>query len=238
MAFDGDMLYAGTDSGRVFRTSPGAPDWTPIGGGLPRRPVHALGAAGPVLLAGLDSGLYRSESGATWSRSDNGLEGKGVFALVVRGEWIFAAGDAGVHRSGDGGRTWTPVNDGMAGLAVSSLAMHQGFLHAGTFSSGVWRRPLQELSAAAGPERPLLREAAAGRILLQPGGWAGFHLRRAGPVGLSLFEPTGRRTADLFRDFLPAGRHRVRLPRVLDGPVILRLDSPDGVSSLLIHPVE
>jgi hypothetical protein len=58
-------------------------------------------------------------------------------------------GPAGVHVSIDGGKTWMVVNDGLPVTNISSLAVRDGYVFAGTYIAGLYRRPLAELVAAA-----------------------------------------------------------------------------------------
>lgn len=61
---DVDYLYAGSKSNRVYRSADGGRTWTCFTSGLEDgnkvRPVQALAAAGGVIVAGTDDGVYRS----------------------------------------------------------------------------------------------------------------------------------------------------------------------------------
>ncbi len=51
--------------------------------------------------------------------------------------------------STDNGSSWNAINAGLTDLDVLSLAVKGDTLFAGTFSSGVWKRPLSEIITSA-----------------------------------------------------------------------------------------
>lgn len=74
-----------------------------------------------------------------------------------------------------------------------------------------------------------------------PGTEVRFSLRRAGWVELELFDVAGRRVADLLRDWLPEGEHRIDWSertlhggRVSPGVYLLRLATSSGSQSARI----
>jgi hypothetical protein len=56
---------------------------------------------------------------------------------------------AGIHISIDRGRTWIKVNDGLPVTSIKTLALRDGYVFAGTYIAGLFRRPMSELVAAA-----------------------------------------------------------------------------------------
>ncbi|HTY12445.1 MAG TPA: hypothetical protein VMF88_15385 [Bacteroidota bacterium] len=60
--------------------------------------------------------------------------------LVTSGTNLFAGNHpSGVFRSSDGGSSWTPVDSGLNGIGVTSLAVSGADLFAGTASMGIFR---------------------------------------------------------------------------------------------------
>jgi hypothetical protein len=72
-----------------------------------------------------------------------------VHALAVSGESLFAGIEqGGVMRSTNNGTSWNQVNAGLADTIVNCLVVSGTNLFAGT-KTGVWRRPLSELTTSA-----------------------------------------------------------------------------------------
>ncbi|MCU0414064.1 MAG: hypothetical protein MUE91_06645 [Ignavibacteriaceae bacterium] len=73
-----------------------------------------------------------------------------MLSAELIGTNIFAgAWGAGVFLSTDNGSSWNAINAGLTDLDVLSLAVKGDTLFAGTFSSGVWKRPLSEIITSA-----------------------------------------------------------------------------------------
>lgn len=120
-------LYAGGQGGLLYKTTDGARTWTPVNAGF------SLGTDVSVLLvdpessstiyAGTNTGFFRSnDRGLNWSLL--GLADAGVLSLAVGPDSILYAGtNNGVFESRDGGNTWVPINAGLAGEIVQSLAI-------------------------------------------------------------------------------------------------------------------
>jgi hypothetical protein len=125
MEWPGPALVLATARGVVFSNDAGVTFEDP-GAGLPEGSVLALGlsayfAIDPVLFAGVAGhGLFRSpDAGRHWLSA--GLETQSVTDLVWLGPFLYAAGSGGVNRSEDLGRNWTPLNEGLKGLAGRQL---------------------------------------------------------------------------------------------------------------------
>ncbi len=107
-----NTLYAGTDSGGVFKTTNGGQSWTEANSGLGKKNVHIL-AIDPqtptTLYAGtLDGGVFKSmNGGGSWRAVNTGLTNKVAYTLAIdpltpatlyAGIW-----SDGVFKSMDGG---------------------------------------------------------------------------------------------------------------------------------------
>jgi photosystem II stability/assembly factor-like uncharacterized protein len=97
-----------------------------------------------LYLGALDGKLFKStDRGATWTSASHGLPEKFFRRIVVdpsRPQTVYAAGAFGVYISGNGGRTWFPLNGGLPGGAGSLLLDPQNprKLYAGTFGYGAY----------------------------------------------------------------------------------------------------
>lgn len=153
---DADTLYVATNPQGLFRSTNGGQTWQPANTGLPSGDLNVTGIAvspisGRVLISVRGWGLWRSDDrGTTWTRSDSGitynttLSGNvGIPALSGRdADVAYVYNNDGVFASVDGGRHWTPFNDGFAGSeAITTMAFHAAApdtVYAGTTVTGVW----------------------------------------------------------------------------------------------------
>jgi photosystem II stability/assembly factor-like uncharacterized protein len=141
------------EHGGVFAAPLPAGPWTRIGSGLEGREVLSLSAAGDLVLAGTDDGVFLSDAKAEkWRRLDVTVDGADAHPrvtdlLVVEGgaagaPVLMAASTKGLLRSKDGGARWEGRRLGLAGavLALASSAGSPGTLAAatplGVFTSG------------------------------------------------------------------------------------------------------
>lgn len=114
------------DAGRLQRSDDGGRSWTPLGAGLPARPISAVAVspdfeADQALFLGLGEygwggGLYRStDGGQTWTPTTRGLTDLEIERIAVsptfgRDQTLFVTTVArGLFRSTDGGDSWTAL---------------------------------------------------------------------------------------------------------------------------------
>jgi photosystem II stability/assembly factor-like uncharacterized protein len=109
---------------------------------------NALAFSGAHLFAGTDSGVFRTEdNGKTWIPENNGLTNINVISLLASGGELFAGCHGGdLFRSADNGEHWTQINEGLTCATTYVFAVDGDRLFAGTASSGVWSRPIPELT--------------------------------------------------------------------------------------------
>jgi hypothetical protein len=148
-AVSGNNIFAGTDSGSVYRSTDGGKNWSVASNHVANSAwVSALaissgttGSANTRLFAGTDVGVFLStDSGATWRGT--GATGNPVWALVLHGTNLFAGIGGGVSLSTDDGTNWKTVNNGLSyrGL-LHSFAVSGTSLFAGTWGGGVFYSP-------------------------------------------------------------------------------------------------
>ena len=117
------VIFAGFRGSGVYRSSDGGKTWHYAG--LAGREVNDLVWLGPVLYAGTDAGVVRSEDlGKSWAPVSQDLIGRVnrlMFPLLPdSGAVVFAATDRGVFRSDDAGLNWR--FSGLKGENVISIA--------------------------------------------------------------------------------------------------------------------
>jgi len=133
-------IFAGTDSGGVFRSTDEGASWFPVNEGLTSIFVNSLAVIDRDLYAATDSGLFRSsDDGTSWAFI--GLAGKIVNTVAAIDTSLFAGTERdGLFRSTDVGRNWKA--DTIAGMdpSVRAFAVIPPYIFAGT-PGGLYRTP-------------------------------------------------------------------------------------------------
>ena len=163
------LIYAGTDDGKVWRTAPSplnsaSENWVDLSGGLPNRWVTTV-LASPVYeqevfvtLSGFRFGeqighIYHStDRGATWKAIDQGLPDVPVNDLVVtENDQRYAATDAGVYAYDQQAQRWVLFNDGMPAVVVTDLDYHapSQTLLAATYGRSIYQTDLRQVTSTA-----------------------------------------------------------------------------------------
>jgi ligand-binding sensor domain-containing protein len=146
LAFSGNRIFAGTYGNGVYVSSDNGVSWTLTGSnsnGLGNSFVTALtvGADGVTLFAGTDGrGIYRStDGGASWMEVNNDLPPTlNVYSFAVSENKLYAGSVYGVFLSEDNGAKWKQLNAGLLDIYVTSLAVSDKTLIAGTRVGGVF----------------------------------------------------------------------------------------------------
>ena len=151
LAVSGSNIFAGTRDG-VFLSTTNGSNWTSVSSGLGSlsSDVGALIVTPSGIFAGTD-GVYRStNNGTNWIAAKSGLPLMSSFtAFAFYGSRIFvAAYNNGVYLSTNNGSNWSSVKTGLTNFEISSLAVNGTNLLTGTNGSGVWIRPLSEMTSA------------------------------------------------------------------------------------------
>jgi hypothetical protein len=135
-------VFAGTRGGGVFRSSDHGLHWVSTGaGGI----VYSLAATDSIIVAVGIGAFYRSlDHGATWEPAGSGTSGIPYSAAAV-GNTFFVGTEKGVYRRTSSGTGWTSISPEMADVTVQGFAADDSCLYAGTYQTGVWRRPLNQV---------------------------------------------------------------------------------------------
>ena len=154
----GMNIFAGTAGSGIFLSTDNGVTWNSLHNGIPVvENINAICFCGEDLFAATDYILYRStDNGTSWTPT--GLNTAAIssntfiYSLVVdtngtNGLNIFAGtNDHGVLVSKDTGDTWDTANLGLTDLCIYSLCVSGSYLFAGTNISGIWKRPISELT--------------------------------------------------------------------------------------------
>ncbi|MFN8360607.1 MAG: T9SS type A sorting domain-containing protein [Candidatus Kapaibacterium sp.] len=113
LAANSSAVFAGTDTGGVFRSTDSCTTWTQVNTGLPKVYIQTLYISGSTLFAGTKGrGIFRSlDYGTTWKEVNTGVRGLSMSAITSTGTVLFAGTYGnGIFRSMDNGRNWSAVN--------------------------------------------------------------------------------------------------------------------------------
>jgi len=157
-----NLYYAGTDDGRVWRSTDAGSNWLSIWAGLPVRWVTRITAdpvdGNVVYLTlsgfGIDEHVprvYRSTNrGDTWIPIDSNLPdapANDILADPADNYTLYLATDVGVYASRNRGQSWFPLGTGMPVQTIFDLTLHapSRTLVAATHGRGQWKLDVSQL---------------------------------------------------------------------------------------------
>jgi hypothetical protein len=206
VATNGATLFAGVfgNSNGVFRSADGGRTWQPSGAFMNNRRIRTVAAAGSTVVAGGESGTYRStDGGATFAAARTGLSGSSnAYALAASGSTLYAGlFPSGFARSTDGGATWTMgtapstflssaiATDGTSVVVSAGGVVHRTLDGGATWSHGATIVPTDPTDTLA---YSLSFASGALYACLQGFGFVETHgLARSTDLGATWTRPTG-----------------------------------------------
>jgi len=234
---DGNVIYVGTDDGKVWVSSNYGATWDDItGGDLPFRWVTRV-VVDPtdentayVTYSGLrwrdpQPHVFRTrDRGQTWENITANLPDAPVNAFAVdprNTAYLYLGNDVGAFVSPDGGAHWELLGDDLPSVPVYDLKVFENdslrFLVAGTHGRSMYTLDLSSVQAptqptgleddAPAPERPVLAPGYPNPFRART--TLTVHLPRRADVLLEVYDVLGRRVATLFDGSAPAGSHTV-----------------------------
>jgi len=208
---DGDVIWTGSDDGRVHVTTSGGAFWNDVSAGIPERWVTSVrcdpfaAQTAYVTVSGFrwdepyPHVLRTADLGATWESWQGDLPPAPVNDLLAHPDQpgrLFVATDVGVYETTDG-QVWTPVALGLPNVVVTHLAWRGATqeLLAGTYGRSVFAAPVSDPTAA--PAMPLAGDLGRLRPAYpnpsSGGTTVAWDLARGGSVEVEVFSVSGRR---------------------------------------------
>jgi hypothetical protein len=137
-----------------------------------------------------------------------------IRTLLVSGTDIFAGTNgSGVFLTSNNGVSWTSINTGLTNAFVLSLVRCGATLLAGVHGSGVWKRPLLEVTTPV--DRPANNLPQQFRLdqnypnPFNPATTITYTVGRTSRVSLRVFNLVGKEVATLLDETQSAGHHEV-----------------------------
>jgi photosystem II stability/assembly factor-like uncharacterized protein len=146
---NGQYVYVGTNTGKLFVSTDGGSNFRRIDQGLPNIPITRI-ALDPIVptkvyvtFSGFGTGhvFFTANMGLSWSDISSNLPDlpTNVIILGSGGKRIYVGTDRGVYTSTDDGHSWIVLSGGLPPVPVVDLAFAaDGKLVAATHGRGVW----------------------------------------------------------------------------------------------------
>ena len=171
---DPDVLYTGSDDGRVMGTQDGGTTWLDLTENIRNLPNNTY--ASHIAASNTEEGrvyatfdghysgdfapyVYVSDNfGERWQRITNGLPETSVNVLIEHPDeanLLFLGNEVGLFVSLDGGDRWDPLMNGLPTVPVDAIRLHPAFddLLIGTHGRGIWVlddiTPLEQLAGGS-----------------------------------------------------------------------------------------
>jgi hypothetical protein len=217
LAVSGNNIFAGTYDGGVFLSTNNGKSWTAVNSGLTIEgiSVNCLTVSGNSIFAGTEGGVFLStNNGTSWT----GLGSSGpseVNALAVSGNNIFAGNHIGIWLLTNNGPYWTLVDSGLTDAYCWSLAVRGDTLFAGTDRTGVWYRPIPEMTTGVindKPQRAMLNQENLSIRSPNHGSSDAtieFSLPHSDKVTVTVYNLSGHQIASLVNKIFNQGSHSI-----------------------------
>lgn len=126
-----NVLYAGTNDGKIFRTSDNGNNWTEVSNGLPGISMHCLSInPNNNIYAGTwGGGVYRSTNGGqNWVAINLGLDIQNVGDISSfvsnSNDYVFVCGDSKFFRSTNSGENWVDISNSVNSSLIITLTIN------------------------------------------------------------------------------------------------------------------
>ncbi len=215
LTVNGNNVFAGTYATPipygVYLSTNNGTSWSQTT--LNDKAVESMAINSNNIFAGTrDSGVYLStNNGTSWSQTT--LNNLYVNVLVINGNSIFAGtSPSGFYVSYNNGISWSQKNEGLGSNSVRSICILNNYMFAGTYTGGVFKRPLSELIGI----QPISSEVPSQFSLSQnypnpfnPSTIIRFNIKDSRLTTLKMFDILGRKITTLVNEKLSPGTYEV-----------------------------
>lgn len=134
-----NYIFAGSESGGVYRSSDNGYNWTPVNSGISNLTIHCLSSSGGNLYAATSNGVNLStDNGNSWIKISGSTVGTIIYSVVAYSNKIIATSVNGAFISSDGGASWNNISSGLSGY-IYCLSYFDNAVYAGSSTSGVFK---------------------------------------------------------------------------------------------------
>lgn len=235
------VIYAATSHG-IFRSTDNGINWTSMNLSS-NTYVPSLTMKEGILLAGTWGGILRfNPVDQAWEPIINSLTGHACSAFATFDSLLVVGTDIGAFISQDNGVSWAEINQGLGEAPIASLAVFGGYLYAGLWDGGVWRRGRSdihtEVSELSSPNEGLLLRGGPNPFNSTTN--LRYTLSKPVPVALRIFDVRGVEVFSLGEKNLAAGLHQTtwNAQALPSGIYLCRLQAGDQVRTVRLVKVE
>lgn len=139
LTVSGNNVFAGSESGGVYRSSDNGATWTPVNNGLVNLTIHTLCSNSGSVFAGTSSGVHiTTDNGDNWTKISTSSIGNVIYSLTSYDNKIISTSGSGVFITTNGGQDWTNITNGIVSN-IYCLTRFNGTVYAGSSSQGVYK---------------------------------------------------------------------------------------------------
>ncbi len=219
-----NLFYYSTDVGQSWTkslTSTGAAmKFTGTPTGITTDPNDATHVFMTVAGTSSKHFYYSTDNGQTWKAPATNLPSLNYHCVAIDGNGIlYISNDYSVLRSGDTGKTWYPVADGMPLALVTSLQVRGKYLDAATYGRGMYYVDLTQLAplgsssvaASAASNSGIAITAVYPSVVTTsaPRSNVDYSLSGNEQATLAIFDVLGRQERMLMNQFTSQGAHEL-----------------------------
>jgi photosystem II stability/assembly factor-like uncharacterized protein len=150
LLINGTSLYAYSADGKFYLSTDDGASWnqlTGFPGGLYVKSINGMGTS--IFVGTLSNYIYTSSNnGSSFTQMPHSETNSNFYSLLGYNYTLYAGSSSSkLYRTNNMGATWSEIGSGIApNQFIYALGQNNSYLFAGTYSSGLWRRPISEVT--------------------------------------------------------------------------------------------